>query len=463
MRRRLRATAGALLAALALAACGTGPPANVRIGLVAPLTGPRAYLGTEVVDGAELAVEDLNRRGGLLGRPVELVVVDDADLVRLPGQLADLAEQRRVSAVIGPEVPDVLLGPRSPLTRRGVPAILPTAFTGDLAEASTFVARTIPPAAAQARALGTWLAEERGVTRLALLLVDPLEGAAARRALVGGLADAGIEVVATVAADPDAPRLEPAVDGLRADAVAAGGAGAVLLWGPPPAAARATLAVRAVGWDDVQVTVGSSAFVSEYRVLAGPAAEGVVLPFPFRPEWFTSGELASVLLRYHRAHGLGAIPRLDTVVLDVPVLALAAYDAVGLVAAAVEEARSREPERVADALGRVEHEGLLTTYDLGRARDREVWVADDLRLARFHNVATVFDVDPRTDPRAQRVLYEAQVTADFVPDALGGGLSDLLTDTLAAAAREAPTYVPPAPAPGPVGGPGAAGARGAGP
>jgi hypothetical protein len=164
-----------------------------------------------------------------------------------------------------------------------------------------------------------------------------------------------------------------------------------------------------------------------------------------------------VVAEQHREHGLGAIPQLDTLVLDVPVLALASYDAVGLVAAAVTDAGSRVPERVADALARVRHEGLLTTYDYGATAGgtRETWPPEELFLARFHNVATVFDVDPRLDAAGQRALYEAQVTADFVPDALGGGLSDLLADTLAEAARTAPTDEPPAPAPGPVGGPGA--------
>ena len=62
-------------------------------------------------------------------------------------------------------------------------------------------------------------------------------------------------------------------------------ADAVLLWGWPDAAARATSAVRRLGWD-VQLAVGSSAFVGTYRTLAGTSSEGVVLPFPFRDAWF---------------------------------------------------------------------------------------------------------------------------------------------------------------------------------
>ncbi|HEX9888201.1 MAG TPA: ABC transporter substrate-binding protein, partial [Nitriliruptorales bacterium] len=145
MRRRsvpTRLMLAAAVAGLLAAACGTGPPDHVRIGVVAPLTGPRAFLGQELVQGVRLAIDDLNDAGGLLGERVELVVEDDGDLVRLPGQLADLAERSRVSAIIGPEAPAILLGPRSPLSRRAVPAVLASAFAGDLSAADTTVVRT---------------------------------------------------------------------------------------------------------------------------------------------------------------------------------------------------------------------------------------------------------------------------------------------------------------------------------
>lgn len=428
-----------------LAACGTGAPDHVRIGLVVPLSGPRAALGQQVLDGARLAIEDVDDDGGLLGRDVELVVVDDADLLRLPQQLASLAERSRVTAVIGPEVPGVVLGPRSPLTRRGVPALLPTAFTGDLDQAATHVARLVPAARDQATALGRWLAGERGIDRIALLVADDLEGEAARDELTDGLTAAGVEVAAARSADPGATRLDPVVQRLRSDA---GDAGAVLVWAPPDVAARATLAVRRLDWD-VQVAVGSSAFVADYRSLAGEASEGVVLPLAYRPEWF-GPRLTSLMIRYHAERPLGALPGLDTLVLDVPVLALAGYDAVLTVAAAVEAAGSRQPDVVADAMTTTRVDGVLTTYD----GSREAWDVDDLHVARFHRYATVFDVDPRLDTAEQREFWRQQVSADYLPDELLSGPAGALLERLLAERRDdVPTYAPPLPAPGPVGRP----------
>lgn len=440
----MRTAAVVVLVILAAGACAPGPPEHVRLGLVAPLQGERAYLGREVRAGVELAVEDLNDAGGLLGRPVELVVEDDSDLIDLPAELADLAERARVSAVIGPEAPGILLGPRSPLSRRDVPALLATAFGGRLTDAATTVVRTVPSARDQGLALARWFVEVRSTAAVAVLVADAVEGRVAGDALVSGLQDGGVEVPAVVAADPDAPDLGPAVANLRRRAPEVG---AVLLWAPPPAAARATVAVRAQRWD-VQVAVPASAFVGEYRSLARAASEGVVLPFPFRASWF-GPEMERWLVRWSREQGIGTLADLQTLVLDLPVAALAAHDAVGLLAAAVQEAGSREPSDVAQALQQVAYDGLLRRYDL--AGDGEAWEADDLYVARFHHLAVLYDTDPRLDAARQRRLYDLQVNLRYLPDDLLQGPSgDAVRRVLQQRRATAPPYEPPLPPPGPV-------------
>jgi branched-chain amino acid transport system substrate-binding protein len=433
----------AVLLAMLVGACGTGTPPNVRIGVIAPLTGTRAWLGQEVVAGARLAIEDINEAGGLLGEPVELVVADDADLTSLPGQLSDLAERSRVSAVIGPEAPGVLVGPRSPLTRRAVPSLLPSAFGGALDTASTFVARTVPSARAQATALGRWLRHERGIRQVAVLMADPIEGDLARDDLVDGLTSGGVDVVAVVEADGDAPDLRPSVAVLQRRA---GDVGAVLLWGPPASAARATEAVRFLDWD-VQVAVPASSFVAEYRTLGGDAIEGVVAVFPFDQAWFT-GDLVTWMLRYQLRYGLGLLPQLDTLVIDIPVSAVAAYDAVRLVAQAVMAAESRVPADVARELAAGRFEGLLRTYELEQL---EAWTADDLYVARFHELALTFDVDPRLDLDDQIALWRAQVTLDLFPAGDAPPPIQALLDRIIGERRaDPPAYQPPLPGPEPV-------------
>jgi branched-chain amino acid transport system substrate-binding protein len=72
-----------LMAALALsvlgAACGGGEESNTTpIAVVGPVTGQYASFGQQMKNGAELAVEDVNAAGGVLGKTLDLQIGDDA-------------------------------------------------------------------------------------------------------------------------------------------------------------------------------------------------------------------------------------------------------------------------------------------------------------------------------------------------------------------------------------------------
>src|SRR5437870_2173659 len=72
--RRLPALALLLsLAAVPAGAAGT----VVRIGVACPLTGQLAKVGHDILNAVQLAVDETNARGGVLGRQVELVQGDD--------------------------------------------------------------------------------------------------------------------------------------------------------------------------------------------------------------------------------------------------------------------------------------------------------------------------------------------------------------------------------------------------
>jgi branched-chain amino acid transport system substrate-binding protein len=78
----MRAIIGTIAVALAAAIVGgmavgarAGDP--IKIGMVAPSTGPGAESGRFQTQGAKLAVAEVNKAGGVLGRPLELVIEDD--------------------------------------------------------------------------------------------------------------------------------------------------------------------------------------------------------------------------------------------------------------------------------------------------------------------------------------------------------------------------------------------------
>jgi branched-chain amino acid transport system substrate-binding protein len=76
--------------------------AGVKIGAVTCLTGALSTFGVSSVQGAQLAVEDINSSGGLLGEPVELIVEDNGSK---PGEAATIARkfisQDKVVAILG--------------------------------------------------------------------------------------------------------------------------------------------------------------------------------------------------------------------------------------------------------------------------------------------------------------------------------------------------------------------------
>ena len=67
----------------------TAEPVKIGVGL--PLTGPLAFLGTEFLKGAQLAAEEINKSGGILGgRKIELVVRDHKGI---PAEAVTLAKR----------------------------------------------------------------------------------------------------------------------------------------------------------------------------------------------------------------------------------------------------------------------------------------------------------------------------------------------------------------------------------
>src|SRR6476619_3498769 len=79
--RLSRRLAGAFLFALAAsqALAQSAPPAanTVKIGVIGPFTGASADFGVPMLNGIQMAVDEINAVGGYLGRKIEIVRRDD--------------------------------------------------------------------------------------------------------------------------------------------------------------------------------------------------------------------------------------------------------------------------------------------------------------------------------------------------------------------------------------------------
>jgi branched-chain amino acid transport system substrate-binding protein len=99
-----------LKAGLAWTACGLAAPVPIRalaeepvkVGMVEPLTGVYAALAQAEVAGAQLAIAEINHGGGILSRPVQLVVADSAnDIAAGVEKTHQLIDRDQVDFIVG--------------------------------------------------------------------------------------------------------------------------------------------------------------------------------------------------------------------------------------------------------------------------------------------------------------------------------------------------------------------------
>ncbi len=86
-----------------LAGCGSAGSSNkVRIGLITPLTGDVKTYGESVKQGAELAIDQWNKNGGVLGKQIELSLADDKnDPAEASAAATKLITQDKIKLLLG--------------------------------------------------------------------------------------------------------------------------------------------------------------------------------------------------------------------------------------------------------------------------------------------------------------------------------------------------------------------------
>jgi branched-chain amino acid transport system substrate-binding protein len=99
--RRAGAAALVALSAVSASAQTSGEPIN--IGLVTSITGIGAGLGVPQRNGALLAEKEINAKGGINGRPIKVIIEDDASSAETALSKAnDLIHNKKVVALLGP-------------------------------------------------------------------------------------------------------------------------------------------------------------------------------------------------------------------------------------------------------------------------------------------------------------------------------------------------------------------------
>jgi branched-chain amino acid transport system substrate-binding protein len=108
-------------------ACGQTESKTIKIGHAVALTGDASVFGQSEHTGLKIAVEEINRRGGILGKQVELVAADTrADPTETVNAVRRLTEQEKVVAVIGVSQSGVAIAATPVVTAAKVPLISTT-------------------------------------------------------------------------------------------------------------------------------------------------------------------------------------------------------------------------------------------------------------------------------------------------------------------------------------------------
>jgi len=103
---------------------GLAQQAPLKIGVVVSATGPGASLGIPERNTLLLLEDQVNKRGGLAGRPVQFIIIDDAsDTTQAVRATKKLIQEDQVLAIIGTTITPSTLAMIDPLAEAGVPNI----------------------------------------------------------------------------------------------------------------------------------------------------------------------------------------------------------------------------------------------------------------------------------------------------------------------------------------------------
>lgn len=111
----------------AIVAFASQAQADITIGLIAPLTGSVAAYGVQVKNGAETAVEEINKNGGILGEKVILKLADDAADPKQGVSAANTLIGDGIKFVVGPVTSGSAMAVSDALAEAGVVMVTPTA------------------------------------------------------------------------------------------------------------------------------------------------------------------------------------------------------------------------------------------------------------------------------------------------------------------------------------------------
>lgn len=265
-----------LLLAVAVSAQPGGP---IRLGQSLPLSGPLTELGTEYRDGAQAYFKWINGKGGVHGRRIELLTLDDGYVVeRSVDNARKLLDEQEVFAFFGMFGSANYAALMPLINERGVPSMAP--YTG----ADSLRAQPSPTTFWLRASYGDEAEKivdqltTLGINRIAVFYQDDAFGKAGLAGVEGALAKRGVKVLATGVYDKTKNDVAEAVK-----AIGAADPQAVVMistYKPTAAFVRQMRASGRMPQFFALSVVGLKALHAELGAAAAGIAISQVVPFP---------------------------------------------------------------------------------------------------------------------------------------------------------------------------------------
>ena len=342
---------------LASAASLTGAVEPIKIGVTGPFTGGSSSMGVSMRDGVRLAAEEINKGGGVLGRPLLLIERDDEAKNERGVQIAqEMINKDRVAATVGFINTGVALASQRFYQDARIPVINNVATGSQIThqfdnQPQNYVFRN----SAHDRIQAPMIVEEAVVARrfkkLAILADSTNYGQLGREDLEKALAAMGLKAVAVEKFN--IKDVDMTAQLLKAKEA---GAEAILTYGIGPELAQIANGMTKLGWK-VPMIGSWTLSMANYIDNAGPGGEGARMPQTFIQEPTTARRRAFIdnYLRTFK-------PKNNRI--DSPVSAAQGYDSIYLLAAAIRQAGATDGPKVLAALESLNEpvEGVVTTY-----------------------------------------------------------------------------------------------------